>query len=194
MAPILRSLATRCATALTTLDQVFSRGPDNREDGAATVEFVILLPVFLAVFLSSFEASLLLSRQVMLERGVDVAVRQVRLDSRSTVSQNALRNEVCAIAKILPDCETNLLVELQEIDTVTYDLPSTAQPCVNRETSVTPAAEFEADRASKLILMRACFAVDPFMPGAGLGTQLVTDVDGSSMRIVAATAFVVEPV
>lgn len=166
----------------------------TNEEGGATVEFVILLPVFLAMFLSSFEASLLLTRQVMLERGVDIATRQIRLDGQSTVTQNALRNAICEEAQILPDCQANLLVEMQEIDTANYDMPSAAQPCVNRETAITPAAAWELNRASKLILLRACFAVDPFMPGAGLGTQLVSDVDGSSLRIVAATAFVVEPV
>ena len=190
-----RALARSCRAAsgalLGRLDRALRL--DDSERGAATVEFVILLPVFLAVFISSFEASLLLTRQVMLERGVDIAVRDVRLDSNSTVTQNQLRTAVCDRARILPDCQDNLLVELTEISRVTWDVPSTQQPCVNRETSVTPAADYATNRAGKLILMRACFAVSPFMPGVGLGTELVSDVDGTSLRMVASTAFVVEP-
>ncbi|MGB3408408.1 MAG: hypothetical protein WBA67_13040, partial [Jannaschia sp.] len=153
----------------------------------------ILLPVFLAVFLSSFEASLLMTRQVMLERGIDIAARQARLDSGSAVTQAQMRDTICDRARILPDCRQNLLVELTEIDRTTYALPATAQPCVNRETAITPPTSFITDRGGRLVLMRACFAVDPFMPGVGLGTQLVSDIDGTSVRMVAATAFMVEP-
>ncbi|GIT89973.1 hypothetical protein JANAI62_05430 [Jannaschia pagri] len=166
----------------------------RREDGAATVEFVLLLPVFLALFLSCFEASLVLIRQVMLERGLDVVAREIRLDSSNGLTQTGIRDNICAEARILPDCTANLLVELQEIDPANYDLPSTVQPCVNRETSVMPTPAFVSERASKIVFVRACFAVDPFMPGAGLGAQLVSSVDGTSLRMVAATTVVVEPI
>lgn len=189
----LRAVGRAALAALDRLDATAGLTDDLRERGAATVEFVILLPVFLAVFLSSFEASLLLTRQVMLERGVDIAAREIRLDSGNTVTQNELRNEVCDRARILPNCRDNMLIELTEISRVSYDIPSTSQPCINRETAVTPPADYEGGRANKLILMRACFAVSPFMPGVGLGTELVSDIDGSSIRMVAATAFVVEP-
>lgn len=188
-----RVLDRLTAVTIDRADAALGLPQHKAEEGGSTVEFVILFPMFLALFISSFEASLLLTRQIMLERGVDMATRDLRLDANNTITQNQMRNMVCDNARILPDCRENLLVELTEIDTVLYDLPDSDQPCVNRETSVTPPADWETDRAGKLILMRACFAVSPFMPGAGLATELVTDEDSTSIRMVAATAFVVEP-
>lgn len=183
----------RRATALLDRgDRALGLGDRAREAGGATVEFVILLPVFLLVFMSSVEASLLLTRQVMLERAVDLAVRDIRLGG-GAVTQTALRDEVCDRALILADCQANLLVELTEISRSTYAVPSSAQPCVNRSTSITPTPGWATAGPGKMILLRACFAVDPILPGVGLGTQLVSNLDGDSVRMVASTAFVVEP-
>ena len=164
----------------------------RREAGGATVEFVILLPAFLAVFMASFEASMLLTRQVMLERGVDIATRQLRLDGRGTIDQATIRDEVCARARILPDCQRNLLIELVAIDPDTFALPDTDYPCVDRSTTDEETAGWVDDRTERLILMRACFSVNPIMPGVGMGAELVNAADGT-IRMVTATAFVVEP-
>ena len=45
------------------------------EDGSGTLEFAVLAPVFLGLFLSTFELGMLLARQMMLDRGIDLAVR-----------------------------------------------------------------------------------------------------------------------
>ncbi|WGH79287.1 TadE/TadG family type IV pilus assembly protein [Jannaschia ovalis] len=167
-------------------------GAPDRESGGITVEFTILLPVFLAIFMASFEASMLLTRQVMLERGVDMATRDIRLDGASGLSQIEMRDEICARARILPDCANNLLIELTEIDQDTYDLPTTDTPCVDRSDADDETANWIGSRADKMILMRACFSVNPIMPGVGLGADLVNDIDGT-IRMVTATAFIVEP-
>jgi Flp pilus assembly protein TadG len=166
-----------------------------RESGAATVEFVILLPLFLVVFISTLESSIMLYRQVMLERGVDIATRDVRLDSQSIMGANELKQRICEEAKILNDCNTNLVVELQVVNDVTYAMPDSAQPCYNRATSTTPqnVAFATSNRAAQIMTLRACFAADPIMPTSGLGSQIVAELDGQSIRLVAATAFRVEP-
>ena len=51
----------------------------KEEDGTATIPFVIFLPFFLILVVSSLEMGLLMVRHVMLERGLDMAVRGLRL-------------------------------------------------------------------------------------------------------------------
>lgn len=167
------------------------------ERGGATVEFVLLVPAFLMVFISSFEASLMLTRQVMLERAVDMVVRDIRLDVGNTITQNTVRNDICERARILPDCRQNMLIELTLIDQSTYDTPAAGAPCVNQLTSVVPVTTFAGSRDGQMILMRACYSVQPSLPMAvlatnrTLGSYLVNDVDGT-FRIVTTNAFVVE--
>ena len=80
------------------------------EEGGATTEFVVIFPIFLVVFLSCFEASLLLIRQLMLERAVDVVVRDVRLSTGTTYRHDQLKSRICDNASILPNCLENLVV------------------------------------------------------------------------------------
>ena len=44
----------------------------RREDGTASVEFVMVVPVLLTVFMASFESGLLMTRSIMLEQAVDI--------------------------------------------------------------------------------------------------------------------------
>jgi Flp pilus assembly protein TadG len=50
-----------------------------REDGTATVEFVVLFPVFMLVLVNAVEASVVMSRVAMLDRALDLAVRELRI-------------------------------------------------------------------------------------------------------------------
>ena len=52
------------------------------ENGVATIEFVILFTPMIMMMLMGAEAGLLNLRHAMLERGVDVAMRAVRLARR----------------------------------------------------------------------------------------------------------------
>ncbi|MEM8823043.1 MAG: TadE family protein [Pseudomonadota bacterium] len=165
---------------------------DRRECGGATVEFVIVLPVFILIFLTSFEASMLLTRQVMLERGIDLAVRDIRLNSASTIGADTMRNKICQEAHILPDCLDNLMVELRVVDPLTWNAPTVQPPCADLTRTILPPTQFETDRANKIVVVRACFAVNPILPAAPLGSRLVDDFDGA-YRMVASSVFVVEP-
>ncbi|CTQ33881.1 TadE/TadG family type IV pilus assembly protein [Jannaschia rubra] len=187
-------LAARLATPF---DLALRLSRDQGQRGGATVEFVLLLPAFLMVFISSFDASIMLTRQVMLERAVDVVVRDVRLDSANTQTQGQIRRKICSRAQILPDCNENLLIELTEISQTTYSTPAVDAPCVNQLTSIVPTTSFTANRTGKMILLRACYSVQPVLPltilaaNRTLGSHLVNDEDGT-FRMVTSTAFVVE--
>jgi len=191
------------AALLGRLDALWGLPRAAREAGGLTVEFVILLPAFLMVFISSFEASIFLTRQIMIERAVDIAVREIRLDSSNTVTQGQLRRKICSHVRIARNCELDLLIELTEIDPTTYAVPSADTPCVNRLTSVVPVTDFVDDRSGRMIMLRACFSAEPQLPFTTLttnalyrtntlGSFLVADNEDGSIRTVTSTIFVVE--
>jgi Flp pilus assembly pilin Flp len=170
--------------------------PLRDEEGAATVEFCLIFPIFIILFISSIEASIFMMRQVMLERSVEVATRPIRLDGSIPRSWTQVRNDICEqVTMLMPDCGEALIVEMISIDLETYDLPDTSQPCINREQSTRPAdADIRSEGgADALILLRACYAARPLMPLIGMGAALVADRDGESIRMVTATAFRTEP-
>lgn len=176
------------------IDRALGLSAELRERGQATLEFVVLFPVFMALFLMSFEASLYLTRQLMLERALDVVIRDVRLSTGTTYRQDQLRVDVCDRAAILPDCNSNLVIEMTRIDTSTYAIPSTNAPCIERTET---AQAFDIDNLltqgapNELMLVRACYVIDPVFPGVGLGLEIVEN--RGEIQLVAASAFVQEP-
>ena len=162
------------------------------EDGASTVEFVILFPIFIVLFLSCFESAMLLTRQLMLERALDIVMRDVRLSTGETFPRALLRRAICERARILPSCDANLLVEITPVDRADYALPPATVSCVDRGASVRSLSGITPGGADQLMVVRACFTVDPFFPTIGLGLDLVGDGD-ETIRIATASAFVQEP-
>ena len=164
----------------------------RNEDANATVEFVIVFPVVLMVFIAAFETAMLLTRQVMLEKALDSAVRHMRLTSGLSVTHDAIRTNICDNSPILPDCQNSLLLDLRVIDETTYTLPDYRTLCVDRSGTVNPANTFHPGGDNELMLVRACAAVDRILPISGLGLDLTTD-DTGAIHLIAASIFVNEP-
>ena len=59
----------------------------HKEDGNASVEFVLVFPAFLSLLLMSIELGFVTMRHPLLERGLDIAVRELRLGT-GTVPQH----------------------------------------------------------------------------------------------------------
>jgi TadE-like protein len=164
----------------------------KREDASATVEFVIVFPLVLIVFIAAFETAMLLTRQVMLEKALDGAIRYLRLTSGVSVTHDAIRANICDNTPVLPDCENSLLLDIRVIDQVTYALPDYQLLCVDRSGTVTPANQFNPGAENQLMLVRACAAVDRILPISGLGLDLTQD-DTGAIHLLAASIFVNEP-
>ena len=162
--------------------------------GGATVEFVIVFPLFVAIFMSSFEASMLLIRQLMLDRALDVTMREVRVSPGQTFPRDIMRRDICDAARILPDCETSLVVEITPIGRQTYALPNGGATCVERGGAALPGGNHTSGVPDQLMLVRACYTVRPFFPSSILGTELVRDsASEGEYSIAAASAFSQEP-
>lgn len=160
------------------------------KSGAASVEFVIVAPVYLAIMFSMFEAGWLMTQSMMLERGLDITVRDLRLGAQTDLSHDNFKTIICNKAKILKDCQDNVLLELVPIAS-SADVPTTTT-CVDRASNVDPVVTFNAGKRSEIMFIRACVVIDPLMPGMGLGLHLPKDATGG-FALVAYSAFVNEP-
>lgn len=171
------------------MTRAFRRG----EDGNATIQFAIMFPIFLTIFLSSFEIGILMIRQMTLERSVDKTIRELRLGQIGSPTQEKLRTIICSRASLIPDCTNSLLIELRPVSTVTWTPLASETTCRNRSIPINPPDDYvEAGDSSELVLIRVCAVFDPIFPTTKLGMSLKRD-DLGGYAIVASSAFVNEP-
>lgn len=164
------------------------------EPGSATIEFCILFPVFMMLIISGVETGVLMSRQLMLERGLDITMRSLRLGAMGNPSHDVVRDDICRNAVIIPNCEASLMLEMAEVDITTWTIPLEGNRCIDRTADINVPDEpnFNAGERNKLVMVRACSVFDPIFPGAGLGAQLPKDASGG-YRLMATSGFMNEP-
>lgn len=162
------------------------------EDGNGTIEFVLFVPFFLMLFLSSFELGMLLARNVMLDRGMDIAIRQVRLGQMDPVNHGRMKSAVCDAAVIIPDCMNSLRLEMRPLDPRNWaNIPNGAD-CVDVEDPSIPVRQFVAGQPNQLMIVRACALFNPIAPTAALGAGLHRQ-SGDMYALTSSAAYVVEP-
>jgi hypothetical protein len=162
------------------------------EEGSSTIPFVIFLPFFMMLVVSSVEMGVLMVRHVMLERAVDIAVRGLRLGTYNPPDQATIRRDICNLAGVIPNCTNVLLVELRPVNTTTWQPLGAAPICVDRSATIQPVTTFLQGTSDEMVLIRACAKFDPLFPMSGLGFALPKDNTGA-YALVATTAFVNEP-
>ncbi len=172
-----------------------SRGAVRRfaraEGGSATLEFVIMVPVFLMLLFSSIDFGVVMLRQAYLDRAVDMTSREVRL-GQGIGTPAEFRSRICARTYMLPDCEASIAVEMRPIDTVTWAGLNEPARCINRDEDITPMLEFRPGLGSQLMLIRACVVAQPFIRLTGTVIGMPLDESGR-YTVVARSAWVNEP-
>lgn len=180
-----------CCSRLAQLLRRFRRN----EEGSILVEFVIFFPLLLLILLTTIELGLIQMRGSMLERALDLTVRELRLGTGVAVSHNEIRDDVCARAGFIDDCETQMRLELVQLDPFDWtDTVSEIPDCVDTidADAINPVSQFENGQSNELMFVRACIKFNPFMPTWGLGAAMPKDDDGR-IKLYAASAFVQEP-
>lgn len=162
------------------------------EEGAATIEFIFMLPLTFVLFTNSYEAGMLSTRHVMLERGLDLAVREVRIGILPNPTHETLTTRICEVARIIPECSKNLRLEMVSADPRNFTPPNANVACVNREDTGTPVLNFNTGLNNELMILRACALFDPMIPTNGLGKQIPKE-SGGAYALVATSAYVMEP-
>lgn len=178
-------MITRCKNAL--------RRFRNKEDGSIfLIEFIILLPLLFSVFIMSWDMSLYSLRQVHLERGLDQAVRYIRLNTRETITHDQIKTMVCEGAGNVGDCAATLRLEMVRVNPRSFATMDPEIDCIDKSLEVTPERGFTLGKQHDLMLLRACLKFDPMIAATGLGFNYAVDGEGQAATY-AISAFVQEP-
>ncbi|TYO91320.1 TadE-like protein [Oceanicella actignis] len=168
------------------------RGGARDEAGAATVEFVIVVPVLLMIVFSIYEAGWYMVRTTMLDRGLDLAIRDLRLGLVTDPTPATIKKRICEHAQIIKDCESSLILELTPF-TLSSGAPTTEPVCVDRSAGViNPPVTYTPGAPSQIMFVRACTVVGALFPLMGFAEAMARSANGE-FAIIAHSAFVNEP-
>lgn len=162
------------------------------ERGSMTVEFALWFPVFIMFLYSSLELGVITIRQVMLDRGLDMAVREVRLSTGQAPQHDDLKQRICDFAAIIPDCTQNVKLEMRPTDMRDWQTIPNSADCTDRSEDIRPLRQFTAGTDNEMMLLRACVKFSPLSPTSRLVASMGTDGAGD-VKIIALSAFVQEP-
>lgn len=163
------------------------------EKGVASVELVVVFPFFVGVFLSSYEVAIMNIRAVMMERAVDVAVRDIRLGGGGDIEHNDVRARICGEAILIPNCNDVTKIELTRIDRETWQANVEDEAdCQDRLDEIKPPKNFKNGAQNDLMLIRVCAVVDSIFPTFGVGRSIPQDENGGYI-LISSSMFVNEP-
>lgn len=162
----------------------------RREDGNASVEFALIIPVFLTIFTAAFESGFVMLRLNMLQHGLDVTMRELRLGKITNVTQATIKTKICGKMTMVDNCNENLLVEITRINNWTF--PTTNTTCRDLQTTAVPVVDLNIGQQNQLMLVRACLVQDMIFSTAGLAMSLPQSYDGD-FNLIAVSAYVNEP-
>ncbi|MFT6913008.1 MAG: Flp pilus assembly protein TadG [Paracoccaceae bacterium] len=162
------------------------------ERGTATIEFVLVFPPLMLLFISAFEAGLMQVRHTMLDQGLDKSVRTLRLGTNAPLAYADLKQAICDGAGLIPNCMDNLKLEMVRIDPQTTMNVTVHADCVDRAEPLAPVREYAVGDENDLMLLRACVLFDPMFPTTGLGFQMPKK-SGDAYALVSMSSYVSEP-
>ena len=164
----------------------------REENGQMVVEFALAVPLVFTLFLTSVELGIYSLRQVFLDRGLDLTVRNIRLGTGVQYSHADLKGQICAYAGNLPDCDTALRLSMKPVDIRTFNGIGSTSDCVDLSQPIEPPTVYSLGLDNEMMLVRACYMFKPVFPSTGLGYSFTKDGPGRS-KMVSIAAFVQEP-
>lgn len=150
-----------------------TRAFGREEDGNMTVEFVVVLPLIFSIFMMSFESGLLMMRSVMLERAVDMTMRELRLGQIPNPTSDELKTRICNRTVIINDCNASTRIEMIPVNMAAWNMPTAAPGCVDRTQALQPSETYNPGGQHELMLARFCVLQKAMFPTLGLGDQFV---------------------
>lgn len=163
------------------------------ESGTVTVDFVIVLPIFLTILFSSLEAGMTMTRIVMLDRALDLTVRDLRIGAMGQApDHDVVRARMCDYMVMVPDCAGSVMLDMQVINRNNWTGFTTATTCRNRAVEMQLPLTFSQGGSNEIVTVRACAVYDPIFPTTNWGLRLPPD-DTGGHQIASMAAFVNEP-
>lgn len=165
----------------------------SSEDGTASVEFSILVPLLFAIFVAALESGLMMVRWTSIDRASDMVIRQLRLGQLVNPTAQTLRREICDRTYMIENCFENTVVEITEINRATFQMPATDEPCVTRtDRIIVPVTQIVPGQQNDLMLIRVCVTVDALFPTSVYALPIEYDAQGG-YALAVASVYVNEP-
>ena len=163
------------------------------EEGAVTIPALLWLPLFIMIMTASVELCVLILKQTLLDRGVDLTARILRLGMQPfPTDHDVLKRSICNNIAYIPNCMDRLAVEVFPVDTTTWTAANGAAPlCTDSSSSVALNPVLTGGSSNQMMIMRACLKVDTMTEVDPLAWALVRDAGGQT-ALVTTTAFVLE--
>ncbi len=167
------------------------------EQGGPTIEFVVIFPAIVFFIFAYGEAGTLATRAVMLERGLDIAIRDIRTTgfppgTDPDRAHEFIKHKICTNAFLIAgSCLDDLLLEMKAVGpgeafpnteaVICEDVPPGAVAPVTFGGNTNAAAN------SEIMLVRACLPVNPLFGfsifGGGQVYNVRTSVNGDFEQI-----------
>lgn len=173
------------------LTQLFTRFRQD-EEGSTTVEFSVYFTIFFFILAAAVEMGYMNLRHALLERGVDLATREIRLNTGDVPTYEEVRAIICEEAVIVSGCTDNLRLEMIQVDPRNFTAIPPSADCINAEEEPRPVRNFQSGLDNQMMLMRACLKYKPAMPTTSFGLALQKDAQGYAQMVVT-SSFVQEP-
>lgn len=162
------------------------------EDGTATVEFALTFPIVMFTMVSAIELGMVSLHHSMLERAMDLTVRDIRLGTGTAPQHDEIKTLICQRAAFIGDCDSNLRLEMVQVNPRNWMNLSPVPDCTDKSEEVAPVRSFVNGMENELMILRACAKINPMFPTSGLGKNMIKDGAGQ-YSLVSSTAFVQEP-
>ncbi len=169
------------------------RGFTGNESGTVSTEFVVLVPFLLSFITFSVELGIVTMQSAMLERGLDIAVRDIRLGTGTAPQHDAIKNSICENALVIANCREKLRLEMVPTDLRNLTALDPVPDCTDAAEPAKPLRAFIPGGQNQLMLLRACLKYRPLFPEKILGRALFKDSSGET-AFIAMSAFVQEPI
>ncbi|MCB4379922.1 pilus assembly protein [Synechococcus sp. MU1644] len=170
----------------------FLRRFRREEDGQMVVEFALAVPLMFTLFMTSVELGIYSVRQGFLDRGLDMAVRNVRLNTGAGYTHGDIKTMVCEYSGFLEDCDSALKLEMKPVSARSFSGFPNSPDCADVSLAVTPSTTFVHGSEHQLMMLRACYSFQPVFPMTGLGASFSKDGAGR-VKMVSMSGFVQEP-
>ena len=170
----------------------FAKRFARSQDGHAVIEFAITFPAMLFMLLSGIELGMTNLQHAMLERAMDLTVRDIRLGTGTAPQHDQIKTMICDRAGFIDNCGDNLRLEMMQVDPRAWANVNPEADCTDQSKDVSPVRMFVNGQSNELMLLRACAKIKPVFPTVGLGQNIVKDSAGQ-FQLIAMSAFVQEP-
>lgn len=164
----------------------------REETGSATIEFALMFPLFAFLIMGGYEIGYYSVSSSMLDRGLDLTVRDIRLGKLTNFTLDTLKADVCENSRYVRHCASNIHIALEPVDARAFVRPEVLAACIDRDQNTAPATTFSDGGENELMLVRVCVNVDPIFPTTWIGAAL-QKYPGSGYALTAISGFVNEP-